>query len=35
VGTDADGNEAYYDYTLVEDEDGNLSLEPMSEDDDQ
>jgi hypothetical protein len=34
VGTDADGNEAYYDYTLVEDEDGNLSLEPMSEDDD-
>lgn len=34
VGTDADGNEAYYDYTLTEDDDGNLALEPMSEDDD-
>jgi hypothetical protein len=34
VGTDADGNEANFDYTLTEDEDGNLSLEPMSEDDD-
>ena len=34
VGTDADGNEAFYDYTLSEDDDGNLSLEPVSEDDD-
>ncbi|SUZ31210.1 hypothetical protein ROE7235_00946 [Roseibaca ekhonensis] len=34
VGTDADGNEAYYDYNLVEDDKGNLSLEPKSEDDD-
>lgn len=34
VGLDADGNEAFYDYTLGEDEDGNLTLEPKSEDDD-
>ncbi|MBN2759624.1 MAG: hypothetical protein JXQ79_03920 [Rhodobacteraceae bacterium] len=34
VGTDANGDEAYYDYNLVEDEHGNLSLEPKSEDDD-
>ena len=34
VGTDADGNEAYYDYDLVEDDEGNLSLDPKEPDDD-
>jgi hypothetical protein len=32
VGTDADGNEAFFDFDLVDDGEGNLSLEPKNED---